>query len=686
MARMFATLVLSALLSGPVMAQEPVYFADPHLKAAVEAELWIADPTGTDMLGLAFLNASSSSITDLTGLECAANLHTLKLTHNQISAISPLSALGNLETLALNTNQISNLSALSGLSNLRDLNLHDNQISDIAPLSGLTGLETLILRINQISDLSALSGLSHLETLVLESNQISDISPLSGLSNLRHLRLGFNEISDISPLSGLNALGYLDLHGNQISDISPVAGLVNLDTLNLEYNHISDISALLGLTSLGRLDLRSNPLSRETSDVYIGQIEANNPGIMIQYDCVPLCFSLSSTPGGSVTQPGEGEFQFMFGDSEFIVLEAQADPGFVFVGWSGSYTGVQNPVYVPLNQDYRIQARFLSTLDVIHVDDDAPDDLRAGDSTMSDPQENGTSEHPFDKIQEAIDVAAEGVTVRVRPGIYRENLDLLGKNIQLIGVDPSDPNGAPYPVVDGADTGPVVSFTGGEDPDCMMIGFVIARGTGRLAGAIYCEAASPTIANCLIVGNRCTGPEGAAIYCTDSSAIFTNCTIADNRAGQQGAALAMVDSGVILANSIVWGNYPTDVLASGSVEPSITYTDIVGQRAGPGNIDADPMFARAGHWANRNDPNLVAGPDDATAVWIGGDYHLRSQAGRWDPTIRTWVQDDASSPCIDGGDPVGPVGREPSPNGGIVNAGAYGGTAQASKSAVSLSR
>jgi hypothetical protein len=45
-----------------------------------------------------------------------------------------------------------------------------------------------------------------------------------------------------------------------------------------------------------------------------------------------------------------------------------------------------------------------------------------------------------------------------------------------------------------------------------------------------------------------------------------------------------------------------------------------------------------------------------------------------------WVKDDVTSPCIDSGDPGSPVADEPFPNGGRINMGAYGGTAEASKS------
>ena len=59
---------------------------------------------------------------------------------------------------------------------------------------------------------------------------------------------------------------------------------------------------------------------------------------------------------------------------------------------------------------------------------------------------------------------------------------------------------------------------------------------------------------------------------------------------------------------------------------------------------------------------------------------MKSQAGRWDPNSQSWVQDDVTSPCIDAGDPMSPIGFEPFPNGGIINMGAYGGTVEASKS------
>ena len=61
------------------------------------------------------------------------------------------------------------------------------------------------------------------------------------------------------------------------------------------------------------------------------------------------------------------------------------------------------------------------------------------------------------------------------------------------------------------------------------------------------------------------------------------------------------------------------------------------------------------------------------------DFHLLSQAGRWNATTRKWVKDSETSPLVDAGDPGMVFAGEPSPNGGRANIGLYGGTAEASQ-------
>ncbi len=61
------------------------------------------------------------------------------------------------------------------------------------------------------------------------------------------------------------------------------------------------------------------------------------------------------------------------------------------------------------------------------------------------------------------------------------------------------------------------------------------------------------------------------------------------------------------------------------------------------------------------------------------DFHLRSEAGRYDPVTKTFVADTNTSWAIDKGNPYGAVGNEPAVNGGRANIGAHGTTRYASK-------
>ena len=186
---------------------------------------------------------------------------------------------------------------------------------------------------------------------------------------------------------------------------------------------------------------------------------------------------------------------------------------------------------------------------------------------------------------------------------------------------------------------------------------------------------SPTLRNCTFKGNLTRGLGGAMCNERKSSPTLTNCTFSGNLGGMQTGAMNNYDSSPTLNNCILWANSPGQVCDHNSTT-LISYSDVQGGWQGEGNIDADPCFVDAGHW---EDPCNT--PDDLwDDVWIDGDYHLKSQAGRWDANSESWVKDYVSSPCIDAGNPGCPVGDEPAPNGNRRNMGAYGGTAKASKS------
>lgn len=210
--------------------------------------------------------------------------------------------------------------------------------------------------------------------------------------------------------------------------------------------------------------------------------------------------------------------------------------------------------------------------------------------------------------------------------------------------------------------------------NCIFTGNTAERG-----GALHGMQGS-TIRNSIFAGNR--AEEGGVLYSWGFGPSLIFCTLSDNSA-QNGNAIHWGSGGrnqapvsMTISNCILWnGGDEIDAWREKFADISIVYSDIQGGWPGEGNIDLYPCFAEPGYW----EPDRT--PADANDdVWVEGDYHLKSQVGRWDPVSGSWVNDDVKSPCIDAGDPNTPVASEPFPNGGVINMGAYGGTAEASKS------
>ena len=204
---------------------------------------------------------------------------------------------------------------------------------------------------------------------------------------------------------------------------------------------------------------------------------------------------------------------------------------------------------------------------------------------------------------------------------------------------------------------------------------------------------NPVIINCIFSDNFSESNGGGISFDEDCNSIIVNCSFNANF-GKNGKALSSDSlhriNNIKLTNCILWDD-GNEIYNPDSSEITINYTNLFGGAAsihdpcnaviwGMGNINEDPLFTDPGYWAVADDPNVVVEPNDSNAVWIDGDYHLKSQAGRWDPNSQSWLVDDVTSPCIDAGDPNSPIGHEPFPNGGIINIGAYGGTDEASKS------
>ena len=88
--------------------------------------------------------------------------------------------------------------------------------------------------------------------------------------------------------------------------------------------------------------------------------------------------------------------------------------------------------------------------------------------------------NPEESIQDSIDSATHGDTIVVYPGIYYENIHFNGKNLILTNTNPDSPAIVANTIIDGLDSGSVVTFDGSETMTCVLTGFTIRNGTGTL--------------------------------------------------------------------------------------------------------------------------------------------------------------------------------------------------------------
>lgn len=320
-------------------------------------------------------------------------------------------------------------------------------------------------------------------------------------------------------------------------------------------------------------------------------------------------------------------------------------------------------------------------------------------NTGSDNNTGLSPEEAFASIQKAVDSAYDGETVIVRPGLYPGDINFLGKNIILQSTDPND-----YSIVEqtilGSDSGAgelevVITFRGDEDPACKLRGFNVngyIQGCDPLVDPDIRNHTHAKISNCILCGNA--GDYGTVIVWCDG--LISNCTLADNNNhpligvhptisqcygtiknctlanNTASIGIGIWDGGTTVIENCILYNDAVAIYTGGAAH--ISYSNVAdiasedpchtGLMLGPGNTSVDPCFVRAGDYSEG----------------IVGDYHLKSQAGRWDSQNNIWLVDAVSSRCIDAGNPGSSLGDEMrNPRNKRINMGVYGGIAQASK-------
>jgi subtilisin family serine protease len=175
--------------------------------------------------------------------------------------------------------------------------------------------------------------------------------------------------------------------------------------------------------------------------------------------------------------------------------------------------------------------------DPLVVDDDGPFDWwmyggQPQDPTLSDPDEDGSKAHPFDAIQEAINVASNGFTVLVKEGQYygfgNRDINLGMLNLRILAENQTN---VAATVIKSHGLSAVIVFDGGQTTNTVLAGVTVQSSMvgidcsngdcGEEHGIICKDASSPLITNCVVEICR-----DDAIYCEfNSSPIISNVTV-----------------------------------------------------------------------------------------------------------------------------------------------------------------
>ncbi len=172
------------------------------------------------------------------------------------------------------------------------------------------------------------------------------------------------------------------------------------------------------------------------------------------------------------------------------------------------------------------------------------------DDSVSSSGDGESWQTAFQTIQEGIDAAGEGDTVIVAEGTYAENIQFNNKNITLRSTDPSDPTIVANTVMDGEQSGAVVTFAGTEDETCIMQGFAIRNGIaeygGGICGGTDGNRTHATLRYNRIIGNEAREGGGGLAYCDGA---ILDSAITDNSAIYEGGGLYQC-GGLIAGNTL----------------------------------------------------------------------------------------------------------------------------------------
>ena len=426
---------------------------------------------------------------------------------------------------------------------------------------------------------------------------------------------------------------------------------------------------------------------------------------------------------GSNVDMGADEYKDEDSDGLPDWFERELDPNGLAMNPNDDLDGDD---YTNIEEYIRFSGSALIPSSSTYVDPVNGDDLNLG----HDPNQ------PKKTLQGVFEVAGPGERIILKPGLYKGSLTPLTQNLLIQSIDPKDAdivastliasplqitgqssnvefNGLTFATeTAGAAQVSEQAFVNCTNANAMFTHcrFVehnmmplmaynatltlrhceFSRNSG-LVGAAFAQDSDLLMENCLITHNFDNGYSQALTLVSsspDTQTTLINCTIANNDSDAVSILAGQLDidyvpailqdgGSLVVTNSILWDSNPLifQLLDDGYTSHTwITYSNLSDTADtthpnwfGLGNISLNPGFVALG-----------SQPGNTSEAYVPGDYHLLSEAGRWDMLQDAWVQDTTTSQSIGAANPAWPA-HDPNGAGTRLNLGAYGNTAQASQ-------
>ncbi|MBT3756742.1 MAG: T9SS type A sorting domain-containing protein [Candidatus Cloacimonetes bacterium] len=323
-------------------------------------------------------------------------------------------------------------------------------------------------------------------------------------------------------------------------------------------------------------------------------------------------------------------------------------------------------------------------------------------------------------IQAAINASATNDTILVQPGTYFEDIDFGGRAITVASLflTTQDQSYIEQTIINAGGYGHCVTFDSGENNDSIITGFTATNGGSYYGSGIYCyQSSSPTISNMIITGNNGDAGDsygGGLCFMSDCEPVCSNLVISNNYANEGGGIWFHDNSHATMSNITLTGNssahggamqisysspiidhavmYDNNSPFGGAVyvfnysNPQFNNCTIYNNDADYGggiyciDLYGEPIITNSIIWGNTSSydlqifanstihPPVVTYSDvqDGTGEFWFGEGCIDADPEFMDPSNNIFFL-NASSPCIDAGDPSSPL----DPDGSIADMGAF---------------